>query len=97
MANSSSWQDVAKTAQHLRDASISRVKPPVPEVPSNLSRNVTDIPKYLLTTDEVVITQNPPEDLVASLASGEFTSTAVVNAFLRRASIAQKLVRTSPL
>ncbi|KAI4175980.1 MAG: hypothetical protein LQ343_001262 [Gyalolechia ehrenbergii] len=91
MANSSSWQHVAKTAQDLRDASISRIHPSVPDVPSGLPANVTGIPKHLLTTDEVLITETSTEGLVSSLASGELASTVVVNAFLRRASIAQKL------
>lgn len=94
MANSSSWQHVAKTAQDLRDASISRIHPSVPDVPSGLPANVTGIPKHLLTTDEVLITETSTEGLVSSLASGELASTVVVNAFLRRASIAQKLVPT---
>ncbi|KAI4122642.1 MAG: hypothetical protein LQ338_005690 [Usnochroma carphineum] len=85
------WQEVAKIAQELRDASISRVEPPVPDVPSDLPRDVTDVPKYLLTTDEVLITQTSPEDLVSSLASGKHSCKAVVNAFLRRAGLAQKL------
>ncbi|KAL8730674.1 MAG: hypothetical protein Q9181_004582 [Wetmoreana brouardii] len=86
-----SWEDVAKTAQDSRDASIGLVDPPVPEVPSDLPRDVTGIPKKLLTTDEVLITQTPPEELVTALASGKFASIAVVNAFLRRAGLAQKL------
>ncbi|KAL8934867.1 MAG: hypothetical protein Q9211_005007 [Gyalolechia sp. 1 TL-2023] len=91
MANSKSWQDIAKTAKDLRDASISRIQPPVPDVPADLPANVTDIPKHLLSTDEVLITETSTEDLVSLLASGELTSTAVVKAFLRRAGIAQKL------
>ncbi|KAL8697489.1 MAG: hypothetical protein Q9201_007104 [Fulgogasparrea decipioides] len=86
-----SWEDIAKTAQDLRDASIALVDPPIPEVPSELPRDVTGIPKILLTTDEVLITQTPPEELVTALASGKLTSIAVVNAFLRRAGLAQKL------
>ena len=86
------WQEIARTAQQIRDASLSRVDPALPELPANLAKDVTDVPKYLLTTDEVVITQTPPEELVASLATGKLTSTAVTNAFLRRAGLAQKLV-----
>ena len=87
-----SWEDVAKKAQEHRDASIKLVKPAIPDVPSELPLDVTEVPKYLLTTDEVVITETSPEDLVTSLASGKLTSTAVTNAFLRRAGIAQRLV-----
>lgn len=86
------WQDIAKEAQDYRDASISRVKPAVPVVPEDLPLDRTDVPKYLLATEEVVITQTAPEDLVHSLAIGKLTSTAVTTAFLRRAGLAQALV-----
>ena len=86
------WQDVAKEAQEYRDASISRVQPAVPTVPKDLPLDRTDISKYLLPTEEVIITQTAPEDLVLSLATGKLTCTAVTTAFLRRAGIAQALV-----
>lgn len=86
------WQDIAREAQEYRDASISRVAPSVPAVPKDLPLDRTDIPKYLLSTEEVVITQTAPEDLVGSLSSGKVTSTAVIKAFLRRAGLAQALV-----
>ena len=87
------WQEVAKIAQKHRDDSIRRVEPPIPEIPEpdQLPLDRTDVPKYLLSTEEVVITQTAPEDLVASLASGKYTSTAVTVAFLRRAGLAQAL------
>ena len=87
-----SWQEVAKKAQEHRDRSIKLVKPNIPDVPSDLPLNVTEIPKKLLTNEEVTITETAPEDLAKALASGKLTSTAVTNAFLRRAAIAQKLV-----
>ena len=87
-----SWEDVAKKAQEHRDASIKLVKPAVPDVPSDLPLNVTEIPKSLLTTEEVTITETAAEDLIFSLASGKLSSTTVTNAFLRRAAIAQQLV-----
>ncbi|KAI4204767.1 MAG: hypothetical protein LQ348_001242 [Seirophora lacunosa] len=85
------WEDVAKIAQDLRDASLSRVEPSLPDVPSELPRDVTNLPKQLLTENEVLITQTSPEHLVESLAIGKLTSTTVVAAFLRRAGLAQKL------
>ncbi|KAL8662870.1 MAG: hypothetical protein Q9168_008190 [Polycauliona sp. 1 TL-2023] len=85
------WQDIAATAQELRDASISRIDPPVPDVPQDLPKNVTGIPKQLLTPDEILITETVPEELISSLASGKITSAVLVNAFLRRAGLAQKL------
>ena len=86
------WQDVARTAQEYRDASITRVEPAVPHVPVELPRDVTAIPGELLDKAELDITQALTEDLLASLASGELTSTVVTKAFLRRAGLAQKLV-----
>ncbi|MCJ1272107.1 hypothetical protein MMC22_012014 [Lobaria immixta] len=86
-----SWQEIVKQAQEARDASLKLVDPAIPDVPSELPLDVTEIPKYLLSTEEAVITQTAPEELVASLASGRLKSVAVVTAFLRRAGIAQKL------
>ncbi|KAL8800773.1 MAG: hypothetical protein Q9182_004937 [Xanthomendoza sp. 2 TL-2023] len=86
-----SWEDVAATAQKHRDASISLLDPPVPDVPQDLAKNVTDVPKRLLSAEEVFITETAPETLVNYLAAGKLTSTAVIHAFLRRAGLAQKL------
>ncbi|KAK4694244.1 amidase, partial [Lecanoromycetidae sp. Uapishka_2] len=85
------WQEIAKEAQDYRDASISRVKPAIPDVPKDLPLDRSGIPKYLLGTEEVVITETSPEGLVALLAVGKLTSTAVTTAFLRRAGLAQAL------
>ena len=75
-----------------RDVTIAEVEPPVPDVPSDLPRNVTSIPKKLLSLAEITITETTPEQLVADLAAGKLTSKEVTNAFLRRAGLAQKLV-----
>ena len=85
------WQEVAHIAQTYRDDSIRRVEPPIPDVPDQLPLDRTDVPKYLLSTEEVGITETAPEDLVTSLASGKHTSTTVTTAFLRRAGLAQAL------
>ena len=97
MMSKSSWQEVAKQAQEYRDASISRIEPGLPGVPKDLPLDCTEIPKYLLSTEEVTITQTAPEDLISSLASGRLTSTTVTKAFLRRAGLAQALVRTESI
>ena len=89
------WQEIAEQAQEARDASLKLVEPAIPDVPSELPLDVTKLPKHLLSTEEVAITQTPTEELVVSLASGRLTSVAVVTAFLRRAGLAQKLVRPS--
>jgi len=89
-------QDVAAEAQRLRDSSIADVKPPIPDVPADLPLNVTTIPKQLLSETEITITESAPEDLISSLASGKLSAVDVTNAFLRRASLAQKLASFFP-
>ena len=86
------WQEIAKTAQEHRDASIARVEPAVPEVPQNLPVDVTGLPQELLSKAEISITESSPEDLLAAIASGQLSCLIVTQAFLRRAGLAQKLV-----
>lgn len=86
------WRDIAREAQQYRDASIARVQPELPQLPENLPKNVTKIPGTVLYWEEIKITEMLPEDLLSALASGELTAVAVTTAFLRRASLAQKLV-----
>ena len=92
MAFKTGWEAVAESMRKARDDSIAAVEPAVPEPPSELPLNVTGIPKQLLSEDVVQITESSPQDLVAQLASGKLTSTAVTRAFLQRAGLASKLV-----
>jgi hypothetical protein len=87
------WQDIAKEAQDYRDASIARVTPEVPHLPANLPKNVMNIPRELLSQEEAQITEAAPEVLLQLMASGQLSATAVCTAFLRRAGLAQRLVR----
>jgi amidase len=89
------WQEIAQQAQAARDQTVAAVQPPVPDVPSDLSLNVIDIPRQLLTAREVEITDTAAEVLVTQLAAGAWTSVEVANAFLRRAGVAQRLVLSS--
>ncbi len=87
-----SWQDVAADRQRHRDATIAKLLPPLPSLSTGeISSNVTGIPSSLLTDEELAITDSNVEDLVQKLASGEWSSTTVVKAFMRRAGLAQKL------
>ena len=86
------WQDIVQEAQQYRDASIFRVWPGLPPFSENLAKNVTKLPGTVLSQEEVRITEMPPEGLLSVLASGDLTAVAVTTAFLRRASLAQKLV-----
>ncbi|KAI1775758.1 amidase [Hypoxylon cercidicola] len=92
IASGAKWQDVAADRQRHRDASIAEVRPPVPELtPEEIPLNTTGIPKKLLTEEEIKITSTDVENLAKKIAAGEWSSTAVANAFLRRAGLAQKL------
>ncbi|KAE8395864.1 amidase signature domain-containing protein [Aspergillus alliaceus] len=85
------WQEISQQVQADRDNSIARVEPPVPALPETLPSRVLDVPRDLLSSSEVSITETSAEELVGSLAAGKLTATVVTTAFLRRAAIAQKL------
>lgn len=96
------WREIAKEAQDHRDASLAQVKPGLPdsfnEWERELETHLSDLLNGAVTAakflhpEEVRITEMLPEGLLALLASGELSATAVATAFLRRAVIAQKLV-----
>ena len=88
------WRDICHEAQEERDASIRLVSPAVPQI-IEAPANVISVPKQVLTEEEVAITELLPEDLVSQLAVGKLSSRVVVNAFLRRAGVAQRLVKWS--
>lgn len=85
------WQVIVDQVQSHRRSTISKVQPPIPDIPPQLPRNVTAIPKELLSSREIDITEQTAENLVSSLATGALTSREVTNAFLRRAGMAQGL------
>ncbi|KAJ5513276.1 Amidase [Penicillium fimorum] len=86
-----SWQVSARRVQAVRDASIEHVDPAVAALPDTHTGRVIDFPRRHLSQTEIAITESSAQTLVASLATGKLTATAVTNAFLRRAAIAQKL------
>ena len=88
---SESWETIAQKAREHRDATLAVVQPPIPDIES-LPLDSTPIPKTILTLEEIAITESDPADLISRLVSGALSSTAVTQAFLRRATIAQKLV-----
>lgn len=87
-----SWQESARKVQAVRDRSIEHVDPAIAALPDTHTGRVIDFPRRHLSQTEIAITESSAETLVTSLASGKLTATAVTNAFLRRAAIAQKLV-----
>ena len=86
------WQEIAQEAQDYRDATIARLQPPIPQLPKKPPKNVFATLRGALNHEELRITEAPPEELLAMLASGVFTAATVATAFLRRAGLAQKLV-----
>ena len=86
------WQDIAQQAQKYRDSTIDRGEPKLPQIPGDLPKNVFSTLRSYLDEQDIKITEMLPEDLLQLLASGEATATSVTTAFLRRASLAQKLV-----
>lgn len=89
---SPTWQETVSAVQAHRLAGLSRIQPPLLDVPPNLSKDITNIPKKLLSQQELDITHSSPESLLMRLTSGEWSSEEVTNAFLRRAGLAQNLV-----
>lgn len=89
-----SWEETAKIAQNVRDKSIANVTPAIPDIPLELPKNVTDLPRTLLSKAEIELTEQSPEELLGALATGAISSSTVTLAFLRRAGLAQKLAST---
>lgn len=91
------WQETAKEAQEYRDASLARVSglssidKPV-HLNESILKNFVNIPREILPSLDVQITETLPENLIQALASGELSATDVTAAFLRRAVLAQKFV-----
>ena len=94
-AMESSWSKIASRVQEYRAQGLQQVQPPLPEIPSKLPQDVTSVPQQLLSPQELEITQLPPEGLLPLLAAGRLTSEEVTRAYLRRAALAQELVRTT--
>jgi Asp-tRNA(Asn)/Glu-tRNA(Gln) amidotransferase A subunit family amidase len=78
---------------------IAKVHPPIADIKELASlvvssdvRDVSRIPNLVLSEEELAITSANVEDLVPRLASGEWSASKVLKAFLRRAALAQRLV-----
>jgi amidase len=86
------WQDIALAAQKHRDASFNDflVVNTFPK-PENLPRRAVGIPEQMLSPDDAAITALSIHEIVELTSTGALSARAVTLAFLRRASIAQKL------
>ena len=91
ISSGANWQEVAADRQKHRDATISALKPALPNL-SQLPLNTIGLAKQVLSVDEIKITETTVEKLVLQLAKGKLSSTTVTKAFLRRAGLAQKAV-----
>lgn len=86
-----SWEEIVKDAQNHRDSTIALLSPPAPLVPTSPPNNVTGIPEQVLDKQTISITSLLPEELLASLATGQLTALQVTNAYLQRTAVAQQL------
>jgi acyl-homoserine lactone acylase PvdQ len=92
------WQEIAKEAQEYRDASLATFAQDFPTTItsdkfSDLQNDSTNVPAVVFGEQNLKITESLPEELVKLLANGELRAVDVTIAFLRRAALAQKLVR----
>lgn len=72
------------------DPTLANSSPQAP-LANGTPRDVSYLPALVLSDEELAITSTDAEQLVSKLASGEWSAVSVVNAFLRRAALAQKL------
>jgi amidase len=82
-------------ARELRDTSVARVEPPLASLPDPLPKNVMGIAKQVLTPEELNITSYDVPELLQALRQKVYSCETVTRAFLRRAALAQKLVRSA--
>lgn len=78
-------------ALSTRDDSVDAILPEC-ALPDPLPSNVQGLPAQILSADEIAITECDPAVLVEKLQSREWSCETVVQAFLRRAALAQKTV-----
>lgn len=92
----SSWQDKAALAQAKRNGSLAKVTPKLVGVPEarDLPQNSRSLPKEILTSREIELTENYPiTELLRVLRQREVSVEEVTRAFLRRAALAHAAVR----
>ncbi|KAJ9210234.1 hypothetical protein DTO166G4_8162 [Paecilomyces variotii] len=83
------WEAKASIARTKRDESVARVEPPLQGLPDTLPLNSQELPKAILTSKEIEITEKySVTDLLAKLHSRELSAEEVTRAFLRRAALA---------
>lgn len=93
MTVNDTWKPLVAKAVKVRDDSLARIDPPLPQLPKKLPLDVSGIPSQVLTPQEVEITEgHDATSLAAAIASKKYSAETVARAFLRRAALAQMLV-----
>ena len=92
-----SWEVAAKNIRETIDNAIPK-KWKLQRTLKDRAQEVRDIPRTcgLLSLEELQITEQTATDLVKKLASGELSSSQVVEAFCARAAVAHQLVGFIP-
>lgn len=92
--NLQSWEVKASSAIARRDAGLAKVEPKVEGIPDILPLNSQDLPKGVLTPQEIEITEKySVTELLKVLRERKISVEEVTRAFLRRAAVAQVAVR----
>ena len=94
MSQPSGWEENVRTARKIRDDSLAQTPGGSPQVSAQLLNglNATVVPEKVLSLDDIKITALDTEQLLSLLASAELSSVTVIEAFMRRAALAQQLV-----
>lgn len=83
------WLAKAALARQVRDNSVARVQPPIAGLPETLPPNSQGLPKAVLTTREIELTENYSVlELISKLQTRQLSSEELTRAFLRRAAVA---------
>ncbi|CAG9983205.1 unnamed protein product [Clonostachys byssicola] len=84
-----SFEDKANWARSKRDASVAKVEPKLKGLPAELPLSSQDLPKAVLTSKEIEITENYTiTELLSALKERALSVEEVTRAFLRRAALA---------
>lgn len=87
------WEEKAASVRSVRDNSLAQVVPALEGLPDELPLNSQSIPRSVLSTSEIEITEGySVTELLTKLRSRELSSEEVTRAFLRRAAVAQVAV-----
>jgi hypothetical protein len=84
-----SFEDKANWARAKRDASVAKVEPKLKGLPADLPLSSQDLPKAVLTSKEIEITEKYTiTELLSALKERALSVEEVTRAFLRRAALA---------